>query len=117
MSPIPSLFVSNAVHIKALALISKGTGQPVREGVELLLNSDLCKGGAPDTRPPNSVDAGELLQKGLNMLANAPFDALDIPLSSQTIDVRKAYKKVHIFALSKINCGELIPDAFLFRWL
>jgi hypothetical protein len=95
MSLKPTLFVSNEVSSKASALIAKGTGQQVREGVELLLNSDLCKGASPDARPANSVDAGELLQKGLNILANAPFDALDIPLSSQTIDVRKAYKKVH----------------------
>lgn len=37
---------------------------------------------------------GPLVQEGLTMLVNYPFDALDISIESQTVDVRKAYKKM-----------------------
>jgi hypothetical protein len=37
---------------------------------------------------------GPLVQEGLTLLVNYPFDALDISLESQTVDVRKAYKKM-----------------------
>ena len=94
MSSSPSLFVSRDIATQASILIAKGSGQSVRTGVELLLKNDMKITTSMNTPPPNAVDAGEMLQKGLTVLANAPFDALDIPLSSQTIDIRKAYKKV-----------------------
>lgn len=70
-------------------MIKKGTGDSVRQGVELLLKNDLKSAQAP-----GAVDAGADLQKGLAILANSPFDALGIDLASKTIDVRKAYKKM-----------------------
>jgi hypothetical protein len=39
-------------------------------------------------------DAGPLVQEGLTLLVNYPFDALDISIESHTTDVRKAYKKM-----------------------
>jgi DnaJ-class molecular chaperone len=60
--------------------------------VELLLKSDLAV--VTDAGNSDSFDAGALLKEGLNFLANCPFEALDINLASQTIDVRKAYKRL-----------------------
>lgn len=64
--------------------------------MELLLKSDTSAGSSCDEQPidPATVDAGEILKEGLAFLANCPFEALDIHLSSQTIDVRKSYKKL-----------------------
>jgi len=37
---------------------------------------------------------GPLVQEGLTLLVNYPFDTLDISIESQTVDVRKAYKRM-----------------------
>ena len=88
-SPSPSIWVPNDVFRKAEGLIKKRDGNSLREGVELILQSDLG-----DQKGPSAVDAGSLLHGGLHQLVESPFEALSIPLGSQTIDVRKAYKKM-----------------------
>eukprot|EP00602_Paraphysomonas_sp_CaronLab_P005155 CAMPEP_0185035766 /NCGR_PEP_ID=MMETSP1103-20130426/27728_1 /TAXON_ID=36769 /ORGANISM="Paraphysomonas bandaiensis, Strain Caron Lab Isolate" /LENGTH=805 /DNA_ID=CAMNT_0027573011 /DNA_START=118 /DNA_END=2532 /DNA_ORIENTATION=- len=89
----PSVFVPHDKFRRAAVMIRKKTGQDVRDGVELLLKSDITVSDQAEDSS-GSTDAGELLQQGLHFLANYPFEALDITLGSQTIDVRKAYKKL-----------------------
>ena len=80
---------------KAQASIYKGTAQELQAGVELILKNNLAD--ANDSKI--SVGAGQrdvtaLLKKGLDLLNQKPFDALDIPIGSKTVDIRKAYKKL-----------------------
>ena len=84
----PSLYVPAAIAKEAKLFISRGVGDSVRQGVELLLKNDL-----KDNRS-GSVDAGSDLQKGLAILANSPFDALGVDIGAGTMDIRKAYKKM-----------------------
>jgi hypothetical protein len=88
----PSIFVPVDVSRRAEVLISGGTGQKIREGVELLLQNDIPETDVRFAGPKS--DAGSLLQKGLGMLASSPYDALDLAVGAQTIDVRKAYRKM-----------------------
>lgn len=60
--------------------------------MELLLKNDMS--AVSDGGNLDCFDAGPQLREGLNFLANCPFEALDINLSSQTIDVRKSYKRL-----------------------
>jgi curved DNA-binding protein CbpA len=95
----PSLYVDKTIANKAKILIQKnqnGSSSSVREGLEMLLNNDLSIGSDINTfiPPSSAMNVGELLQDGLRILANAPHSTLDIDLSAQTIDVRKAYKKM-----------------------
>eukprot|EP00603_Paraphysomonas_imperforata_P006792 CAMPEP_0114417826 /NCGR_PEP_ID=MMETSP0103-20121206/3171_1 /TAXON_ID=37642 ORGANISM="Paraphysomonas imperforata, Strain PA2" /NCGR_SAMPLE_ID=MMETSP0103 /ASSEMBLY_ACC=CAM_ASM_000201 /LENGTH=662 /DNA_ID=CAMNT_0001586145 /DNA_START=52 /DNA_END=2037 /DNA_ORIENTATION=+ len=89
-----SVYVTPAIKEQGAELIRDGTGSSVRSGVEILLKNDLCFGQEEVSPPPDAVDAGPLVQEGLSMLVNYPFDALDISIESQTVDVRKAYKKM-----------------------
>jgi DnaJ-class molecular chaperone len=68
----------------------------IREAVELVLKSDLGAdtGGQKPVSGEKVVDAGALLQKGLQILANNPYAALDIQLGVQTMDVHKAFRKM-----------------------
>lgn len=92
----PSLYVDNQIAKKAEILINKNIGSSVREGLEILLTNDLSIGQdlGSFVPPSGSKNVGELLQNGLRILANAPHSTLDIDLSAQTVDVRKAYKKM-----------------------
>ena len=90
----PSIFVPVDIFRRADMLLKKSDGASIREGVELILQNDISvmiTGAKPS---PGNVDAGKLLHNGLSHLANSPFEALSIPIGSQTIDVRKAYKKM-----------------------
>lgn len=118
-----SVFVTVEIQQKGAEQIRDGTGASVRSGVEVLLKNDLCFGQDEVVPPPDAVDAGvclcvyvsffslyvclfvlfvsadpihigPLVQEGLSMLVNYPFDALDISLESETVDVRKAYKRM-----------------------
>lgn len=88
----PSLFVTIEVSRHAATLIDSRVGSSVREGVEYLLQHDLSPSNG--LKPPNAVDGGSLLQKGLSFLAASPHVALDLPIGAKTIDIRKAYKKM-----------------------
>jgi curved DNA-binding protein CbpA len=112
----PTLYVTPSIAKQAQQLIKTQIGSSIREGLELLLKQDLSlhsltsspsvasgagtasgAGGAnfsPFLPPVGSINVGELLQQGLCSLANSPHDALDLVLNAQTIDVRKAYKKM-----------------------
>lgn len=90
----PSVFVTCEIKEQGAALIHEGTGSSVRKGVELLLKNDLCFGEEEVKPPPGAVDSGILVQEGLTLLVNYPFDALDISIESPVLDVRKAYKKM-----------------------
>ena len=129
----PSLFVPAEVAKQARELIGQGGGGALggggggglRQGVELLLKSDLkldsagagTSGGGAGTggKGKGAVDAGEVLQRGLAALANSPFDALGIDLNAGTVDVRKAYKKMALKyreyltpSLSHCLCGVVL---------
>lgn len=96
----------------------------MRQGVELLLKSDLKldsagagagAGASTGGKGKGAVDAGEVLQRGLAALANSPFDALGIDLNAGTVDVRKAYKKMALKyreyltpSLSHCLCGVVL---------
>lgn len=96
MSIIPSLYVNNQLANQAEQLIKQNNGISIREGLEILLKNDLLLGKDINNfiLPSNSKDVGELLKEGLNKLSNSPYSALDIEIGAQTIDVRKAYKKM-----------------------
>eukprot|EP00602_Paraphysomonas_sp_CaronLab_P013084 CAMPEP_0185040562 /NCGR_PEP_ID=MMETSP1103-20130426/38782_1 /TAXON_ID=36769 /ORGANISM="Paraphysomonas bandaiensis, Strain Caron Lab Isolate" /LENGTH=806 /DNA_ID=CAMNT_0027579923 /DNA_START=84 /DNA_END=2501 /DNA_ORIENTATION=+ len=93
MNAPPSIYVPVDISKRAQVLISKGTGQEAKEGVELLLKNDMSA-VSEGTPPPGVVDAGATLKKGLALLANSPYEALGLPIGAQTVDVRKAYKKM-----------------------
>jgi curved DNA-binding protein CbpA len=40
------------------------------------------------------VDASALLNRGLNLLSNTPFETLDVAIGARTQEIRKAYKKM-----------------------
>jgi curved DNA-binding protein CbpA len=96
MSLNPSIYIPVDIYERADKLIHENNGESVRKGIELILKNDLSLGleSALLSAPPNSIDGGAMLQSGLALLANAPHEALDIKLGAQTIDVRKAYKKM-----------------------
>jgi hypothetical protein len=67
----------------------------VQGGVELILKNNLVTSPDAELAPgPGQRDVSKLLKEGLDLLVNKPFDALDIPIGSKTIDIRKAYKKL-----------------------
>lgn len=90
MSSGPSLYVSIDISRRAEKLINVGSGDKIREGVELLLQNDV----PGDSPAPGTTDAGRVLQRGLALLASSPYEALGIAVGCKTIDVRKAYKKM-----------------------
>lgn len=100
-APAPTLWVTPIIFKKASDLLGPSlrevsNGAPIREAVELVLKSDLGaeNGGQKPKGDEKVVDAGALLQKGLQILANNPYAALDIELGVKTIDVRKAFRKM-----------------------
>lgn len=105
MASAPSLLVPADVFSKADALLRKG-GSGGKEGIgvtkeaiELLLQNDLAfkvdgKGAPNNPIATNGKDAGALLSKGLALLVNNPHDTLGVDIGAQTIDIRKAYKKM-----------------------
>jgi len=92
----PSCWVPAAIYRQADALLAKRSdgGGSLREAVELVLKND--SGVSADEAKPTSglVDAGALLKRGLANLTNNPHDALGIPLGAQTMDVKKAFRKM-----------------------
>ena len=93
----PTLWVPSDTHRQAEALMTKGTrrggcdGALVREAVEMVLKADQ---GVQPASAGNIVDAGRLLQKGLTVLNNNPYEALGLDLKAGTIDVKKAFRKM-----------------------
>ena len=92
----PCLWVPVAIYRQADTLLAKKSagGSNLREAVELILKND--SGVQAEKPSPSSglVDAGALLQKGLAALTNNPHDALGVPLGAQTVDVKKAFRKM-----------------------
>ncbi len=75
-------------------MINSSNGATIREGVELLLTNDLAVGGIVLTAAPGRTDAGSILAKGLANIAKYPHQALDLPVGAQTVEIKKAYKKM-----------------------
>eukprot|EP01036_Dinobryon_divergens_P001523 gene1523-1987_t len=94
MSSRPVIFVSNDIYKRADILIKGKSNGSIKDAVELLLLNDLCFGGIELIEGPGRVDAGELLQRGLTALANAPHEALGVTIGASTQEIRKAYKKM-----------------------
>jgi curved DNA-binding protein CbpA len=90
----PSVWVPTDISLRAEKLINSGSGEHVREGVELLLSNDLSVAGAEVTAAPGRTDAGDLLSTGLSHIAKYPHQALGVDLGAKTIDIKKAYKKM-----------------------
>jgi hypothetical protein len=103
MSGTPSLFVGSDICEKAKILINVRSGESVRDGIEMLLKSDKGSDGLCDGI---SVNAGELVAEGFSWLSANPFEALSIPLTSETADIRKAYKKLAL----KYHPGNITID-------
>jgi curved DNA-binding protein CbpA len=93
-----TVWVSIDVFRKADFLL-KGAGGPnssgraLKDGVQLLLMSDLSVGGEDPGPGPGRVDATGLMAKGLAALSNNPYEALGVPVGAKTVEIRKAYKK------------------------
>lgn len=88
------VWVPSDVFRKADTLLrGASSGQAVKEGVELLLKSDLTVAGQDPGPGLGRVDASGLLAKGLAALQNNPHEALGIPVGAKTQEIRKAYKK------------------------
>ena len=90
----PSVWVPNDIATKAELMINSSSGETVREGVELLLSNDLSVGGIVLTPAPGRIDAGTILAKGLANIAKYPHQALGVPIGAQTMEIKKAYKKM-----------------------
>eukprot|EP00606_Chrysophyceae_sp_TOSAG23-5_P001292 GSChrysophyteH2.ASY1.ANO1.610.1 assembled CDS len=89
----PTLFVPTAVFRQAQTLMAKGnSGQSVREAVEMVLKND--SGVTAEAGKAGQTDAGALLKEGLATLANNPHEALGVPIGAQTVDVKKAFRKM-----------------------
>ena len=87
----PTLWVNTDVHRKAQQLLASGGGSNTREAVESLLKGDK---GVQPASPAGLVDAGALLKRGLGELTSKPHEALGVPIGAQTVDVKKAFRKM-----------------------
>jgi hypothetical protein len=93
--PTATAIVPADIASQALVLINNKQAAQVQAGVELILKNNLVI--SPDVEISASAgqrDVSNLLKEGLDLLGNKPFDALNIPVGSKTVDIRKAYKKL-----------------------
>lgn len=86
-NPAPVLYVSLEIASQAETLIKNGTGSFIRDGIELLLTNGR------DTFTGSETNAGLLLQRGLAVLSNTPYQALDIESFAELSDIKKAYRR------------------------
>ena len=87
------IIVSKDIGKRAEGLIASG-GSNVTKGIELLLVENVYSEGNISSAGPNQVDCSSTYKRGLKILQDTPFDVLGIDLGCQTLDVRKAYKKL-----------------------
>jgi curved DNA-binding protein CbpA len=87
------IIVSKDVGRRAESLIASGGGN-VTKGIELLLVENLYVEGGQTIVGANQMDCSAAYKRGLKILQDAPFDVLGVDLGCQTVDVRKAYKKL-----------------------
>lgn len=84
------MWVMKDVKKQAIGLLQSGS---TRDAVVMILTNDLSF-NSPDLKPTSDMfDAGEMLQKALALLSQAPFTALGISVGAPENEVRKAYKK------------------------
>lgn len=75
----PSLWIMKDVKTQAIGLLQSGS---TRDAVVMILTNDMSF-NAPEFKPSNDMfDAGEMLQKALALLAQAPFTALGVPVGA-----------------------------------
>ncbi len=91
--PSTAIVPIDIAHQAQSSIGSKHASQ-VQSGVELILKNNLIVADVEISVGAGQRDVSVLLKEGLDFLANKPFDALDIPIGSKTIDIRKAYKKL-----------------------
>lgn len=87
---VPALYVPPEIASQAEIFIRNSTGSLIRDGIELLLThgKDLSSSASLD------INVGSLLQQGLSVLSNSPYQALDIEVSAELLEVKKAYKRL-----------------------
>jgi hypothetical protein len=75
----PSLWIMKDVKKQAVGLLQSGS---TRDAIVMILTNDLSF-SAPEVKPTNDMfDAGDMLQKALALLAQAPFTALGVPVGA-----------------------------------
>mgnify|MGYP003388318747 CR=1 FL=1 len=88
----PSLWIAKDVKLKAISLLQSGS---TRDAIVTILTNDLSFAAGDQFQPSGDMfDAGDMLQKALAILAQAPFTALGVPVGAQESEIRKAYKKM-----------------------
>ena len=76
----PSLWISIDNKVKAAALLQSGS---TRDGIVVILTNDLSFNAADPFKPTSDMfDAGDMLQKALTSLAQAPFTALGVSVNA-----------------------------------
>eukprot|EP01039_Chlorochromonas_danica_P012018 gene12018-13646_t len=88
------IIVPKEIGRRADGLINSGVSSSVIKGVELLLQENIYIDGGSALPAINQLDCSVLFRKGTNALQNVPFDLLGVEVNCQTVDVRKAYKKL-----------------------
>ena len=76
----PSVWVLKDIKAKAISLLQSGSS---RDAVVLILQNDLSFGSVEPIKPSSDmIDVGEMLQKALATLAQAPHMALGVPVGA-----------------------------------
>lgn len=90
------VFVRQEILLQAEKLIKKEKGQPVLEGLELLLNNNLVDDKIQQNSEVLQLDkqnADDFITLGMDWLAKYPHAALGVAINADIATIRKAFKK------------------------